>query len=97
MASIEGTKCMQLTPWRAMESSSASGSRCASGSAITRRAPTISGQKNSHTETSKLHGVFCRTTSCACKPYSCCIHSMRLMMASCDTSTPFGRPVVPEV
>ena len=31
-------------------------------------APTISGQKNSHTETSKLNGVFCSTTSSPVSP-----------------------------
>jgi hypothetical protein len=34
----------------------------ASGSAITSCAPVINGHQNSHTETSKLHGVFCATT-----------------------------------
>ena len=33
------------------------------GRATTRRAPAISGQKNSQTETSKLNGVFCSTRS----------------------------------
>ncbi|MNF90387.1 hypothetical protein D3C84_729490 [compost metagenome] len=60
-------------------------------------APTNSGQKNSHTDTSKLNGVFCSTTSALPSGYSCCIHSKRLTMAWCDTSTPLGRPVEPEV
>jgi len=33
------------------------------GAATTRHAPVISGQKNSHTDTSKLNGVFCSTRS----------------------------------
>ena len=36
-----------------------------SGSAITSCAPAINGHQNSHTDTSKLHGVFCATTSSA--------------------------------
>ena len=61
--SIDGTKCSVVTPSRRIVSTSRAGSRCAPGAAITSRAPTISGQKNSHTETSKLNGVFCSTTS----------------------------------
>ena len=33
------------------------------GAATTSRAPVIKGQKNSHTDTSKLNGVFCNTLS----------------------------------
>ena len=53
---------------RRIVSTSRAGSRCAPGAAITSRAPTISGQKNSHTETSKLNGVFCSTTSSPVSP-----------------------------
>src|SRR6185295_634795 len=43
-------------------------SLCRSGSAITKVAPQINGQKNSQTETSKLNGVFCRTRSFGERP-----------------------------
>ncbi|MCY1409717.1 hypothetical protein D9M71_250730 [compost metagenome] len=51
-----------------MVSTNSCGSRCAPGWAMTRRAPVISGQKNSHTDTSKLNGVFCSTLSLASRP-----------------------------
>ena len=66
--SIEGTKCSVVTPCLRIVSTSRAGSRCAPGAASTRRAPVISGQKNSQTETSKLNGVFCSTTSSARQP-----------------------------
>jgi len=64
---------------------------------MTMAAPLISGQKNSHTETSKLAGVFCSTRSSAPRPYRACIHSSRLTTLAWLMSTPLGRPVVPEV
>ena len=42
------------------------------------RAAVNSGQKNSHTDTSKLNGVFCKTRSWGLRPYASCIHSKRL-------------------
>ncbi|SLH16594.1 Uncharacterised protein [Mycobacteroides abscessus subsp. abscessus] len=65
--------------------------------ATTRRAPICKGQKNSHTDTSKVAGVFCNTASAAVRPYSACIHTRRLTIAAWLTATPFGRPVEPEV
>ena len=47
--------------------------------------------------TSKLDGVFCSTRSSGVRPYSACIHSSRLTIARCGTTTPFGRPVEPDV
>ncbi len=64
-ASIDGTKWVVVTPYCAKNRCIACGSRCASGAAITSWAPVINGHQNSHTETSKLHGVFCATTSAA--------------------------------
>ena len=60
------------------------GRRCPGGhpgSATTRCAPASSGQKNSHTETSKLNGVFCSTTIVAgVSSILSCIQSSRLTM-----------------
>jgi len=56
-----------------------------------------SGQKNSHTDTSKLAGVFWSTASSAPRRYVFCIQSSRLTMPRCVFGTPFGRPVEPEV
>src|SRR6185503_19478857 len=51
--SIEGTKCTVVTLSVAIRRARYAGSRCPFGRATTSRAPTISGQKNSQTETSK--------------------------------------------
>ncbi|BCK58645.1 hypothetical protein NWFMUON74_64170 [Nocardia wallacei] len=95
--SMDGTKCVTVTPSAAMSSARYAGSRWPSGRATASRAPICKGQKNSHTDTSKVAGVFCRTTSAAVSPYSDCIHTSRLTIAACDTATPLGRPVEPEV
>ncbi|CAM3240215.1 hypothetical protein JANLI_04360 [Janthinobacterium lividum] len=95
--SIDGTKCTVVTPWRSISAASSAGSRCSPGAATASRAPYISGQKNSHTETSKLNGVFCSTVSPAPSPYVCCIHTRRLYSAQWRLAAPFGRPVEPEV
>ncbi|MQY32007.1 hypothetical protein NRB56_76210 [Nocardia sp. RB56] len=95
--SIDGTKCAVVICSAAMISSRYAGSRCPSGLATTRRAPTCNGQKNSHTETSKVAGVFCRTVSDSSRSYSSCIHTRRFTIARCVITTPFGRPVEPEV
>ena len=59
-------------------------------------APVISGQKNSHTDTSNPDGVFCTTRSPTASPYSPCIHNNRFTTPPCATTTPFGRPVDPD-
>ncbi|MNI11734.1 hypothetical protein D3C73_648890 [compost metagenome] len=60
---IDGTKCRVLTRYCSIRLTSCAGSRWAPGSATASRAPVISGQKNSQTDTSKLNGVFCKTVS----------------------------------
>ncbi len=95
--SIEGTKCTVVTRSSWISPARYAGSLWPSGLATTSAAPVIRGQKNSHTDTSKLDGVFCSTRSEAVRPYSSCIHSRRLTMPSCGTTTPFGLPVDPEV
>ncbi len=57
----------------------------------------MSGQKNSHTDTSNVKGVFCRTVSAAVSPYSSCIHRRRLQMPRWVSMTHLGVPVDPDV
>jgi hypothetical protein len=95
--SMEGTKCSVVTPSRSISSDRYCGSRCPSGFASTSRAPASSGQKNSHTETSKLNGVFCSTTSSAVSPYCRCPQRRRLTMPRWAFIAPLGCPVEPEV
>src|SRR6476620_3072600 len=95
--SIEGTKWHTVTPARSITSARYAGSLCPPGRAKTSFAPVNSGQKNSHTLTSKLIGVFCRTTSAPIRPNACCIHASRFTIPRCALSAPFGRPVDPDV
>src|SRR5690606_42145095 len=61
------------------------------------RAPTARVPNSSHTDTSKVNGVFCSTTSSGPIPYSVVIHRIWLTTEAWATATPFGRPVEPEV
>lgn len=56
----------------------------------------VSGEKSSHTETSKPNGVFWNTTPLSA-PRASGIQRTRLTIDRCSTTTPFGRPVEPEV
>ena len=96
-ASIDGTKCTVVTPRAAISPARYPGSRCPPGRASTSRAPASSGQNNSHTDTSKLTGVFCSTASRPPSPNTPCIHASRFTIPPCGTHTPFGRPVDPDV
>jgi hypothetical protein len=95
--SMDGTKWTVVTLRSLMTRVKYDGSRCPPGSAITRRAPANSGQKNSQTETSKLKGVFCTTASEGVSPYCSCIQSRRLVTPRCVFIAPLGRPVEPDV
>ena len=67
--SIEGTKCSVVMPCSRTDARRGSRGPCdRPGRAITKRAPLSSGQNNSHTDTSKLNGVFCSTASAALEP-----------------------------
>src|SRR6185437_8208062 len=96
-SSIDGTKCAFVTPCWRIASLRYSGSLCPPGRAITSFDPDCSVQKNSHTDTSKLNGVFCSTTSDGPKPYIRCIHTRRLTTPRCSFIAPFGVPVEPDV
>src|SRR5215470_6681776 len=95
--SIEGTKCTVVIPYLSIAALRYPGSLCPPGRAITNRAPTSNGQKNSHTDTSKLYGVFCNTASPPLIPYALCIHSRRFTMLRCSIIAPLGTPVDPDV
>ncbi|WP_236577769.1 hypothetical protein, partial [Gordonia sp. YY1] len=58
-------------------------------------ASTVRGEP--HTDTSNDTGVFHNTTSSPDTPNNDCIHPNRFTTAPCDTVTPFGRPVDPDV
>jgi hypothetical protein len=60
-------------------------------------APTLRGQNTSHTEVSKLMGVFTSIRSAPVRGYAFCNQAMRLTMPAWGTATPLGRPVDPEV
>jgi hypothetical protein len=95
--SIDGTKWQTVTACSRMVRARYAGSLWPPGSATTSVAPSRSAQKNSHTDTSNPDGVFCSTRSPGESGYSCCIQRSRLSIAACDTTTPLGRPVEPEV
>ena len=95
--SIDGTKCSVVTPCSPIAATSRAGSRCAPGRATTSRAPAISGQKNSHTDTSKLNGVFCSTTSSAAEPVGVLHPQQTVGRPAWVFLAPFGLPVEPEV
>ncbi|BDU08629.1 hypothetical protein FMUBM48_48920 [Nocardia cyriacigeorgica] len=95
--SIDGTNEVMVTRCRPMISDRYSGSRCPSGAAISMRAPTASVPNSSHTDTSKVTGVFCSTTSAGFIRYSAVIQAIWFTTEAWLTATPFGRPVEPEV
>src|SRR3546814_7010450 len=61
--SIDGTKCIVVTPRACTVSARQAGSLWPSGRAITRRATDSSGRTTSHTATATLKGVFCSTVA----------------------------------
>ncbi|KQW02355.1 hypothetical protein ASC87_14145 [Rhizobacter sp. Root1221] len=95
--SIDGTKCSVVTACAWISSASRAGSRWSPGPATASRAPTCSGQKNSHTDTSNPNGVFCSTVSPTPSGYAACIHASRFASAPCRLPAPLGRPVEPDV
>ncbi len=95
--SWEGTKCATVIRSRRIRSARYAGSRCSPGAATTSAAPVISGHHSSHTEASKPNGVLCSMRSCGSRPNSRCAHIRWLANPPCVTTTPFGRPVEPDV
>ena len=95
--SIDGTKCIVVMPACSMICSKYCGSWWPCGRAMTNCAPQLNGQKNSHTETSKLNGVFCKTRSSGVIPNCAWPHNKRFTTPVCAFMTPLGMPVEPEV
>ncbi|BCN55334.1 hypothetical protein RE9431_36620 [Prescottella equi] len=58
--SIDGTKSVTVTECSTILFATYTGSRCPSGVAITMEAPTRSGMKKPHSDTSNVVAVFCR-------------------------------------
>lgn len=80
-----------------MSARSRSGSRSVPGSVTISRPPVVSGDQNSHTDRSKVAGVFNRTVSCDPRRKVSRNHASWLTIAACEMVTPLGRPVEPEV
>lgn len=97
VSSIDGTKWTVFTPCRFIRSTRYAGSRCPPGAATTVVAPACSGQNSSHTETVNTAGDLCSTRSPGSSRYVRCSHVRWLTTDACDTTTPFGLPVEPEV
>ncbi|SLH68524.1 Uncharacterised protein [Mycobacteroides abscessus subsp. abscessus] len=96
-SSIEGTVCRTVTFSRSISSCNRAGSRCPSAAAITNRPPHAAADQNSHTDRSKVAGVFSSTASSAVIRNSLIFHRNWFTTAACGTATPLGRPVEPEV
>lgn len=94
---MDGTKQARVTPWSLMNLASPAASPCRPGGVTTRVAPLASGQKISHTETSKVYGVLRMTRSAWPSGNIDCSHCMQFPTAACGIITPFGPPVEPEV
>ncbi|NCL75122.1 hypothetical protein AIIKEEIJ_02572 [Rhodococcus sp. YH1] len=65
--------------------------------AITRRAPEVSADQNSHTDRSNVATVLSSTASSGPRSNASRFHSIWLTTAECGTATPLGRPVDPDV
>ncbi|CAA9359084.1 MAG: hypothetical protein AVDCRST_MAG68-4254, partial [uncultured Gemmatimonadetes bacterium] len=95
--SIDGTRFTVPIRSRRITATSASGSRCPSGPAITTRAPASSGRNTSRTEPSKLSDVLHSTASSAPIFHAASPHDSRFTRLPWVFITPLGRPVEPEV
>ena len=65
--------------------------------AKTTRAPTMRGRKSSNAAMSNDVVVTASSTSFAVNPGSACMEARKLTSDRCVISTPFGRPVDPDV
>ena len=72
-------------------------SACPPGRATASALPHHSGSSSSHTDTSNVYGVFCTTTSPPSSPNRPRCHRSCADTARCSSTTPFGRPVLPDV
>ncbi|BCK58651.1 hypothetical protein NWFMUON74_64230 [Nocardia wallacei] len=95
--SSDGTNEVCVTRCRPMTSERYIGSRWPSGTATITLAPTARVANSSHSEASKVNGVLCSATLVSSRPNSAIFQAIWFAIAACDTATPFGRPVDPEV
>ena len=86
-----------VTPPSSITRPMAPGSFAASGGSRSILAPAASVVHSSHTEASNEIDVRCSTVSSAPMPKAPICHAVWLARPRCSTSTPFGRPVEPEV
>ena len=92
-----GVACMTVGRSAAMRSASAAGSRTVSGAASTTVAPARSGRYSSNAEMSKLTVVTASQESCGPIGTRSAISVRKFARLRCDTTTPLGRPVDPDV
>ena len=97
IAQVAGTACIRVGRLRRMRSISAGPSSSSCGGASSRRAPTVSGRKNSRAAMSNDGVASDSSVSPASQPGSRCIETRKLTSARCEMSTPLGSPVDPEV
>src|SRR2546426_161919 len=93
----DGTKTKRVTLLAAIASTKRGGSLTASSGMITSGTPCSNGPKISQVESAKVSEVFWQQTSPAAKGYSRHIQAKRFTNARCESTTPLGRPVEPEV
>src|SRR5438270_13279383 len=93
----DGTKTKRVTRLAVMASIKSLGSLTASSEMITSGTPCSNGPKISQVESAKVSEVFWPQTSPAAKGYWPHIQAKRFTNARCESTTPLGRPVEPEV
>ncbi len=94
---VAGVACITVAPEPANRRASATPSAATSRLAITTRPPTISGSKISATAISNESVVTASIVSVALSDGRDAIELSRLTTDRCDTSTPFGWAVEPDV
>src|SRR6185369_14338906 len=92
-----GTEFHTVTPWSCTSRYHAAGSRRAAGSGRTTAPPAPRTPKMSHTDRSKLNDDRPRTRSVGPIWYRALTSTQVFSAARCDTATPFGVPVEPDV
>ncbi|GIG09052.1 hypothetical protein Cco03nite_57520 [Catellatospora coxensis] len=96
-ASSAGGRIMKVMPWaRAYSVSSGPGTRRSAGT-TTSRAPVSSPRHRSKNATSKLGDANCSTRPSGPTPSRSVAVASSFTTPACDTTTPLGRPVEPEV
>src|SRR5688500_9466794 len=97
MARIDGAEYQTVIRLSAIRRASPSGSLPTSSGTSTTLAPLQSGVYRSRIERSKWNGACDEKRSCAVGSNTATHHSTKLVAFSCDSMTPLGFPVEPEV